>query len=104
MMSFILGNMTGDPKMGNAINSFMNNGGNMNQMPQQQQQRSVPTRSQGLQTGRNTSGSMHNETEFLPPVDPDGHLEDPDAGTTQVGHIPHRTTRNNRDNLTKLVV
>jgi hypothetical protein len=105
MISNILGNMTGDPGMGDALNAFMSAGG-----PPSQQMKvhpsvpaEIPTRSSPASrvktTPRPTSNKSTSKTpsniEIIPPADPDNILGGGGGG---------RVTRRNRDNLTTLVI
>jgi len=122
MVSGILGSMTGDPNMGNALNAFMSTGGappmGVNpsvppEIPNRKVHRSPPTsrvggpiRRGGKRTGgeRRTGAQMQEEIEIIPPADPDNILGGGDASSSSGGRRRKRTTRSQRDNLTKLVV
>lgn len=80
MMNYVLGSLTGDQNTGNAINTFMNNGGNNPPAPPRPN-RFVPP------------NQMQNEVQILPPSDPDHVLGNSPPNS------PQRTTRNNRDRI-----
>ncbi len=88
MMSYILGNMTGDPNIGNALNAFMNTGGNPPRPPIARPA-SAPTAQDRIQTPQDR---IQQERNIIPPADPDNILEDPISS-----NISRRTTRGNRD-------
>lgn len=83
MLSYILGNMTGDPRAGNAINNFMNTGGN---------------------PGSGASGGPVGGGGFRPPEDPNGVLNGGAANRpptpTNIEQVPpKRATRSNRERV-----
>jgi hypothetical protein len=127
IMSNFLGSLTGDPKMANALNDFMSAGGEapgrreppskrpMNRSPPQQPQQRRPNIPTDRKIPRNPIQSNNKpqsrpinrnkpqtgikaEIEIIPPADPDNILEKSPSSS------PRRTTRSQRDNLTKLVV
>lgn len=108
MISNILGNMTGDPGMGDALNAFMTAGGPPSQqmkvhptVPAEIPARSTPasrvkTTPRAATSAPPRKSKAQSDIEIIPPADPDNILGGGGGGG--------RATRRGRDNLTTLVI
>lgn len=96
MMSNILGSMAGDSNVGNQINNFMNTGGrNVKRSPPAVSIPGAPRPNRSAKSQVNPD-----DIEIIPPADPDNIL----GGGSSAPMNPRRTTRNQRDSLSQLVV
>jgi hypothetical protein len=98
-MSGILGSMTGNPNTGNMLNQFMNMGGR----PAGAGAKPGPGPGPGMR--RPSSSPAKRDVDILPPVDMDNIL---DASLDSMSSVSlptqQRKTRNNRNNISQLVI
>jgi len=105
-MSGILGSMTGNPQTGNMLNQFMNMGGK-SMPPKNNNPR--PRGPAGTGRSRESAGSggprAKRDVDILPPVDMDNILDNSLDSLSSVS-LPkqQRKTRNNRNNISQLVI